>query len=138
MSRRPAHRPSAAANPALSASRRPPPTRGVSRSSALAAARPRSAAVVPLPPRSRLSLAGGGLLNACRLPARCSRDVARFAVHHQARHTGITHAPDHPSWQKAEAYRMAGDIVPIFRETFARLAFTQQLPGGRACSARPG
>lgn len=30
--------------------------------------------------------------------------------------------PDHPSWQKAEAYVMSKDLVPIFRAAFARLA----------------
>ncbi|WP_223190492.1 hypothetical protein [Streptomyces sp. TRM68416] len=34
--------------------------------------------------------------------------------------------PDHPSWQKAEAYVMSRDLVPIFRSAFARLASTQQ------------
>lgn len=44
--------------------------------------------------------------------------------------------PDHPSWQKAEAYVMSRDLVPVFREGFARLASTQQ--AARAAGLHPG
>ena len=32
--------------------------------------------------------------------------------------------PEHPSWQKAIAYTMTSDNVPMFREAFARLTAT--------------
>ncbi|MFF4173681.1 hypothetical protein [Streptomyces sp. NPDC001744] len=44
--------------------------------------------------------------------------------------------PDHPSWQKAEAYMMSRDLVPVFRAAFARLAYTQQ--AARAVGMYPG
>ncbi|WP_374987174.1 hypothetical protein [Streptomyces fradiae] len=44
--------------------------------------------------------------------------------------------PDHPSWQKAEAYVMSRDLVPIFRSAFARLASTQG--AARAAGLHPG
>ncbi|MGN9763066.1 hypothetical protein [Streptomyces sp. SD31] len=44
--------------------------------------------------------------------------------------------PDHPSWQKAEAYVMSRDLVPIFRAAFARLAYTQG--AARAAGLHPG
>ncbi|GAA3312269.1 hypothetical protein [Streptomyces cinereospinus] len=44
--------------------------------------------------------------------------------------------PDHPSWQKAEAYVMSKDLVPLFRSAFARLAYTQET--ARAAGLHPG
>lgn len=44
--------------------------------------------------------------------------------------------PDHPSWQKAEAYVMSKDLVPIFRSAFARLAYTQE--AARSAGLHPG
>ncbi|WP_241518991.1 hypothetical protein [Streptomyces sp. CB03238] len=44
--------------------------------------------------------------------------------------------PDHPSWQKAEAYVMSRDLVPVFRAAFARLAHAQQT--ARAAGLHPG
>ncbi|MEU2899635.1 hypothetical protein ABZ690_08085 [Streptomyces sp. NPDC006967] len=44
--------------------------------------------------------------------------------------------PDHPSWQKAEAYVMSKDLVPIFRSAFARLAYTQE--AARTAGLHPG
>ncbi|MEW1926405.1 hypothetical protein [Streptomyces sp. NPDC088360] len=44
--------------------------------------------------------------------------------------------PDHPSWQKAEAYVMDRDLVPLFRTAFARLAYTQGT--ARAAGLHPG
>ncbi|MGW1037582.1 hypothetical protein [Streptomyces antibioticus] len=45
--------------------------------------------------------------------------------------------PDHPSWQKAEAYVMSRDLVPVFRTALAQLAMAKGLaqsmgisPGG--------
>ncbi|MEU1312548.1 hypothetical protein ABZ419_27165 [Streptomyces cinnamoneus] len=33
----------------------------------------------------------------------------------------VVYDPDNPSWQKANAYQMASENVPVFREAFARL-----------------
>ncbi|MFJ4700536.1 hypothetical protein ACIP5N_21845 [Streptomyces sp. NPDC088768] len=44
--------------------------------------------------------------------------------------------PDHPSWQKAEAYVMRRDLVPVFRAALARLASTQR--AARAAGLHPG
>ncbi|MFF7859384.1 hypothetical protein [Streptomyces sp. NPDC007904] len=42
--------------------------------------------------------------------------------------------PDNPSWQKAIAYQMSREDVPIFREALVRIATTQ---GGAEREARP-
>ncbi|MEV6179965.1 hypothetical protein [Streptomyces sp. NPDC052015] len=35
----------------------------------------------------------------------------------------VEYDPDNPSWQKAIAYTMTSDNVPVFRSAFARLSF---------------
>ncbi|MEV4438054.1 hypothetical protein AB0K09_03395 [Streptomyces sp. NPDC049577] len=44
--------------------------------------------------------------------------------------------PENPSWQKAIAYEMTSENVPVFREALARLAFTRQ--AARAAGLHPG
>ncbi|MCG5121562.1 hypothetical protein ACRWOO_11485 [Streptomyces sp. NEAU-PBA10] len=40
----------------------------------------------------------------------------------------VVYDPDNPSWQKAVAYEMAVENVPIFRAAFARLTASTQQP----------
>ncbi|MEV6147059.1 hypothetical protein [Streptomyces sp. NPDC051992] len=53
--------------------------------------------------------------------------------------------PDHPSWQKAEAYVMSRDLVPVFRTALAQLAMAKGLaqsmgifPGGTGKTSTTG
>ncbi|MEU3394281.1 hypothetical protein [Streptomyces albidoflavus] len=40
----------------------------------------------------------------------------------------VVYDPDNPSWQKAIAYEMDSENVPVFRAAFARLSLTPQAP----------
>ncbi|CUW33387.1 MULTISPECIES: hypothetical protein [Streptomyces] len=48
----------------------------------------------------------------------------------------VVYDPDNPSWQKAIAYEMSEENVPIFRAAIARLASTQR--AARAAGLHPG